>query len=186
MYEREKVIEFLKVHLDNWRFNHSIRVMETAIELAKIYGENELRAEMAGLLHDSGKWKSKELTLQKVNEWGIILSSEEKISYNLVHGSVSVYIAKNIFGIDDEDVINAIKYHITGRENMSRLEKIVYIADMIEPKREYEGVDEFRKLAKKDLDKAMFEILNDNLKHLLDKNAYIAIDSLKARNFYLK
>lgn len=186
MYEREKAIEFLDAHLEERRKNHSIRVMETAIQLARIYGEDEKKAEMAAILHDSGKWKSKELTLQKVREWGIILSNEEERQYNLVHGSLSVYIAKNFFGIEDEDVINAIKYHITGRENMSKLEKIVYLADMIEPGRDYNRVDEFRKMAKTDLDKAMYEVLNDNIRHLLEKNAYIAIDSLKARNFYLK
>lgn len=186
MYTREKALEFLKEHLDPKRFGHSIRVMKTAILLAKIYGVDEKKAEMAGLLHDSGKWKSRELTLQKVKDWGIILSEEERIEYNLVHGSVSVYISKNIFNIEDEDVLNAIKYHITGRESMSTLEKIVYIADMIEPDRDYPGVEEFRKTAAKDLDQAMFDILNDNLRHLIEKKAFIAIDSLKARNYYLR
>ena len=186
MYELEKVLEFLKENLDDFRYGHSIRVMETAVELARIHGVDEEKAQMAGILHDSGKWKSREKTLQKVQDWGIILSEEERAEYNLVHGALSTYIAKNIFGIEDADVLNAIKNHITGRPAMSDLEKIVYIADMIEPARNYEFVDDFRAMAKVDLDRAMYEILNENLAHLIRNDRYIAGTSLEARNYYLK
>ena len=186
MYELEKVLEFLKENLDDFRYGHSIRVMETAVELARIHGVDENKAEMAGILHDSGKWKSREKTLQKVQDWGIILSEEERAEYNLVHGALSTYIAKNIFGIEDEDVLNAIKNHITGRPAMSDLEKIVYIADMIEPARNYEFIDDFRAMAKVDLDRTMYEILNENLAHLIRNDRYIAGTSLEARNYYLK
>lgn len=186
MYELDKVLEFLKDNLDDFRYGHSIRVMETALELARIHGVDEEKAQMAGILHDSGKWKSREKTLQKVQDWGIILSEEERAEYNLVHGALSTYIAKNIFAIEDEDVLNAIKNHITGRPAMSDLEKIVYIADMIEPARNYEFIDDFRAMAKVDLDRAMYEILNENLAHLIRNDRYIAGSSLEARNYYLK
>lgn len=186
MFELEKVLEFLRENLDDFRYGHSIRVMETAVELARIHGVDEEKAQMAGILHDSGKWKSREKTLQKVQDWGIILSEEERAEYNLVHGALSTYIAKNIFGIEDEDVLNAIKNHITGRPAMSDLEKIVYIADMIEPARNYEFVDDFRAMAKVDLDRTMYEILNENLAHLIRNDRYIAGSSLEARNYYLK
>lgn len=186
MYELEKVLEFLRENLDDFRYGHSIRVMETAIELARIHGVDEEKAQMAGILHDSGKWKSREKTLQKVQDWGIILSEEERAEYNLVHGALSTYIAKNVFGIEDEDVLNAIKNHITGRPAMSDLEKIVYIADMIEPARNYEFIDDFRTMAKIDLDRTMYEILNENLAHLIRNDRYIAGTSLEARNYYLK
>ena len=186
MYELDKVLEFLKDNLDDFRYGHSIRVMETAVELARIHGVDEEKAQMAGILHDSGKWKSREKTLQKVQDWGIILSEEERAEYNLVHGALSTYIAKNIFGIEDADVLNAIKNHITGRPAMSDLEKIVYIADMIEPARNYEFVDDFRAMAKVDLDRTMYEILNENLAHLIRNDRYIAGSSLEARNYYLK
>lgn len=186
MYELEKVLEFLRENLDDFRYGHSIRVMETALELARIHGVDEEKAQMAGILHDSGKWKSREKTLQKVQDWGIILSEEERAEYNLVHGALSTYIAKNIFGIEDEDVLNAIKNHITGRPAMSDLEKIVYIADMIEPARNYEFIDDFRAMAKVDLDRTMYEILNENLAHLIRNDRYIAGTSLEARNYYLR
>lgn len=186
MYELDKVLEFLKDNLDDFRYGHSIRVMETAIELARIHGVDEEKAQMAGILHDSGKWKSREKTLQKVQDWGIILSEEERAEYNLVHGALSTYIAKNIFDIEDADVLNAIKNHITGRPAMSDLEKIVYIADMIEPARNYEFIDDFRAMAKVDLDRTMYEILNENLDHLIRNDRYIAGTSLEARNYYLK
>lgn len=186
MFELEKVLEFLRENLDDFRYGHSIRVMETAVELARIHGVDEEKAQMAGILHDSGKWKSREKTLQKVQDWGIILSEEERAEYNLVHGALSTYIAKNIFAIEDEDVLNAIKNHITGRPAMSDLEKIVYIADMIEPARNYEFVDDFRAMAKVDLDRTMYEILNENLAHLIRNDRYIAGTSLEARNYYLK
>ncbi len=186
MFELEKVLEFLRENLDDFRYGHSIRVMETAVELARIHGVDEEKAQMAGILHDSGKWKSREKTLQKVQDWGIILSEEERAEYNLVHGALSTYIAKNIFGIEDADVLNAIKNHITGRPAMSDLEKIVYIADMIEPARNYEFIDDFRAMAKVDLDRTMYEILNENLAHLIRNDRYIAGSSLEARNYYLK
>ena len=186
MYELEKVLEFLRENLDDFRYGHSIRVMETALDLARIHGVDEEKAQMAGILHDSGKWKSREKTLQKVQDWGIILSEEECAEYNLIHGALSTYIAKNIFGIEDADVLNAIKNHITGRPAMSDLEKIVYIADMIEPARNYEFIDDFRAMAKVDLDRTMYEILNENLAHLIRNDRYIAGTSLEARNYYLR
>ncbi|MCI5675077.1 MAG: bis(5'-nucleosyl)-tetraphosphatase (symmetrical) YqeK [Firmicutes bacterium] len=185
MYDKERVIEYLKEHLEPYRVEHSIRVAKTAKKLAKQYGVDPDKAEKAGLLHDSGKWADKAAALKKVQEYGIILDGELKYEYNMVHGVLGVYIAKEEFGIYDKEILDAIRYHVTGRWDMNDLEKVVYIADKIEPGRSYEKVEIFRELAKKSLDKATKAILDDSIILLLKKNSFIAIDSIEARNYFI-
>ena len=102
----------------------------------------------------------------------------------IIHSHLGRVMAKNLYGIDDEDILNAISYHTTGRPNMSDLEKIIFLADYIEPMRNFDGVDVARKLAKKDLDSTMYFALNNTLKFLVEKDKYIVVETVLARNFY--
>lgn len=186
MFDRDKAIEYLRTHLSERRVGHSIRVMKMSMELAKIWGVDESKAEIAGLLHDSGKWQSKEDALKKIENFGIILENELVYDYNLVHGILGMYIAQNEFGVYDREVLDAIRYHITGRRNMTMLEKVVYLADKLEQGRDYPRVDEFRELARNDIDKALIAVFGDTVKLLIDRGEFIATDTVEARNWLSK
>lgn len=143
----ENIIEKLKTLISDKRLKHSIYVMKTSIELAKYYGVNLKKAKLAGLLHDCGKLKDRKVG-------------------NLEHASLGCKLCVEQFDIVDKDIINAINFHTVGRENMTMLEKIVFVADKIEPTRDYDGVNLFRKLAYKDLDLCIVKILENTFKYL--------------------
>ncbi|NLY67616.1 MAG: HD domain-containing protein [Tissierellia bacterium] len=175
----------LKEDIGIKRYEHSLRVMETSIELAKRYNSSIEKAAVAGLLHDCGKLKGETNLLKVCSDFGIILDGMTKINSELIHSVLGAAIAEKEYGIKDEEVLKAIKYHTTGRENMSLLEKIVYIADLIEPGRSFEGVDKLRKLALEDLDRCLIYSLDNTLKFLIENKKIIHIDSIKARNYLL-
>lgn len=152
-------IEIFKEYLNNSigskRLKHSTRVMDTAIELARTYGVPVKKTRIASILHDCGRIKGNISLEEYFNRMNIILDSETSLNTNLHHAVLGRYIAYDLFCITDLDILNAIRYHTTGRVGMSILEKIVYLADAIEPKREYEGIDEIRIMAYRDIDEAM-------------------------------
>ncbi len=164
---------------------HSIGVMQTAKRLSQIYGEDINKAALAGILHDCGKIKNKRHLLKKINYFGIILDGIMQKDISLAHGLLGSVIANEEFGIKDEDVLNAIKFHTTGRKDMSLLEKIIYISDYIEPNRDFPGVEEIRKLAFKDLDKSILISMNNTINHIIKKDKFIHIDTIEARNSIL-
>ena len=102
----------------------------------------------------------------------------------IIHSYLGALFAREFYGIDDEDILNAITYHTTGRANMSDLEKIIFLADYIEPLRNFDGVERARELANKDLDAAMYFALNNTLKFLVERDNYIVVETVLARNYY--
>ncbi|MEG0306825.1 MAG: bis(5'-nucleosyl)-tetraphosphatase (symmetrical) YqeK [Clostridium sp.] len=185
MWHESKVKEYIKIHLTKDRYNHSLGVMKTSEELAIYYGIDPSKARMAALCHDCAKYFSANELINKARGSGQIISSVYYKSPQLLHGIVGAYIAKELFHVEDEDVLNAIKYHTTGREAMSTLEKIVYIADCIEPARSYKGVKELRSLAYDDLDKAILKSFEDTIMYILSRGSIIHVDTIKARNYLL-
>ena len=165
------------------RYLHSIRVMNEAIKLANIFGCDKDKAAIAGLLHDCGKLKNKDELLKNIHDFGIIQSVSCSTNIALLHGAIGAEIAKREFRIEDIDILNAIKYHTTGRENMTQLEKIIYIADYIEPYRNFPGIDDIRKLAYENLDLTLLKAMDNTIKHIIDKGDYIHPDTIYARNY---
>ena len=162
----------LKEYLTRDRFIHTQGVMYTATALAMCHGEDLVKAQVAGLLHDCAKCipTGKKLKICKKND--IPLTRWEEENEALLHAKVGVYIAKKKYGIDDPAILNAIRYHTTGKADMSVLDKIVYIADYIEPRRyKADNLPQMRKLAYEDLDKTMYEILKSTLEYLAKKGA---------------
>lgn len=182
MTDLSEIIAYAKQNLSEKRFIHTKGVAETSKDLAKFYGENPLYAEMAGYLHDIAK----EHTLEQMNELTKDLSLDETIrcSKAMMHAIAGATLAKNLFEIPEE-VYYACYYHTTGRENMTTLEKIVFLSDMIEPSREFSGLDEIKALAKTDLSKAVLASLNSTICHLVKTNKKIHYPSIKTRNFLL-
>lgn len=157
----------LQEYLDKDRFVHTQGVMYTSAALAMRYDCDIEKAQLAGLLHDCAKCLSnpKKIRICEKNE--IFISEAERATPYLLHAKVGAYIARKKYEIADQDILNAITYHTTGRPEMSLLEKIVYIADYIEPGRnKAKNLDEKRKLAFTDIDMAMYIIVKDMLEYL--------------------
>lgn len=181
-YDNEKIKELLKNRLDEYRFTHSLGVADKAKELAALYGQNEDRAYFAGLVHDITKNTPYEEQLQIIENGGIILNSEEKNNRKLLHAiSGSVYIEKEL-GVTDKEIISAVRYHTTGKCNMTVFEKIIYIADFISAERSFSGVEFMRELAFESLDKAAMFALEFCIPDLVSKRQALHLDSVKLYN----
>ena len=157
----------LSKKLKKERFEHTVGVMYTSASLAMRYGANIEKAMTAGLLHDCGKYCSAKEQLKLCEKYKITLTDLEHSMPALIHAKLGAYLAENEYGIKDREVLDAITYHTTGRPEMTMLEKILYIADYIEPMRyKASRLPEIRKLAFEDLDECMYEILKDTLEYL--------------------
>ncbi|MBE5935648.1 MAG: HD domain-containing protein [Lachnospiraceae bacterium] len=172
--------------LSPYRFQHSIGVQYTAAALAMKYNIDINKALLAGLLHDCAKYLSGEEIYEKCVKYGIEITKEEEAQPHLLHGKLGAYYAKEKYGVTDEDILNAITYHTTGRPNMSLLEKILYIADYIEPNRKViSGLDEIRRYAFDDIDKAVVYKIKNMNGYLLSKDIKLEGISLDTYNYYI-
>ncbi|KYH28553.1 putative nicotinate-nucleotide adenylyltransferase [Clostridium thermopalmarium DSM 5974] len=186
MWTEEQIIEYLKKNLRKSRLEHSLSVRDTAVKLAEIYGGDIEKAKIAGLVHDCAKYIKDEEMLNICEKYGYNIDEVSRNFPNILHGHAGAYIANNVMGIEDKDVLNAIAYHTTGRKNMSLLEKIIYIADYIEPLRDFNGVEEIRKIVYDGkLHEALIMSFNNTIKYILDRNALLHKDTIDARNYML-
>lgn len=174
-YDLQKMQTRLKKHIDEDRFIHTLGVMYTSASMAMAHGCSMDDAQVAGLLHDCAKCipNDKKLKICKKNQ--IEISSVEYENPILLHAKLGAFIAETKYDISDSNILQAIKYHTTGRAGMSMLEKIVFIADYIEPGRyKAKNLTEIRKMAFIDLDECVYMILRDTLAYL--KNNPKAVD----------
>ena len=157
----------LKKYLDKERFIHTQGVMYTAAALAMAHGADMEKARLAGLLHDCAKCIPNKKKLKMCGENKIPVTEFEKEHPFLLHAKLGAFVAKDKYGIRKEEILSAIAFHTTGKPDMSLLEKIVYIADYIEPGRDKaQNLPKIRKLAFQDLDECMYVILKDTLDYL--------------------
>lgn len=178
--------EILKVMLPERRLKHSLNVAECAVKLSEIYKCDKDKAKIAGLIHDCAKYFSDEQIEDCIKKFNIELDPLEENNIALSHSVIGAYVAREVFNIEDEEIISAIKYHTTGRENMSLLEKIIYMADLIEEGRNFPRVDELRKLAYGGkLDEALILSFNNTIKFVIDNNQLIHPRTVKARNYIM-
>lgn len=177
----EKLKEDLKIVLSDSRYNHSISVMNMCEALASRYNANVKKAKLVGLMHDMAKDMTKEEKIQYVKNNNIECSLIEEKIVEILHGKIAADICKKRYQFDEE-MCTAIKYHTTGKENMTLLEKILFIADKIDETRNYEGVEDLRELAFEDLDKAILKNIDDTLIINIQKNKLILEESIKTRN----
>ncbi|MFS0822626.1 bis(5'-nucleosyl)-tetraphosphatase (symmetrical) YqeK [Bacillus sp. 1P02SD] len=179
--EREKALEIVKEQLTEHRYQHTLGVMETAIELSKRYHADVKKAEIAAIFHDYAKFRPKDEMKQ------IIINQHmpsDLLIHNteLWHAPVGAYLVKTEVGIEDEEILNAIRFHTSGREKMTLLEKVVFVADYIEPGRHFPGVEEGRELAKQNLDHALIYALSNTIMFLAKRNQAIYPDTLRTYN----
>lgn len=186
-YNFEKMERKLKKYLDEDRFQHTLGVMYTAAALAMAYRQNIPQAQVAGLLHDCAKCVPAKKKLKFCKEYHIPVTEFEVAHPFLLHAKVGALIAKEKYGIDDPAILNAITWHTTGKPEMSTLEKIIYIADYIEPARnKAPRLEEIRRLAFQDLDQCMYEILSDSLAYLQEHPEDIDTATVQAYEYYRK
>ena len=178
----EKIITLIRSKLTADRFNHSLNVADSAKELALSYGADADKAYTAGLLHDVMKNASEEEQLGVLSEAGIELMPVERENKKLWHAIAGAAYVKFVMGIDDRDIIRAVRYHTTGRSGMSLLERIVYLADYISADRNYNGVEDMRRLCKSDSDEAILYALTFGIPDLVSKGRLIHPDSIDLYN----
>ena len=183
--ELKQISRKLSKILKKDRYNHTLGVMYTAASLAMCYGADIRKAMTAGLLHDCGKYLSAEEQIRLCRKKNISLTESELEMPALVHAKLGAYLARHEYGITDPDILDAINYHTTGRPDMTLLEKIVYIADYIEPNRkEIPGLDQIRRIVFTDIDRAVCLSAGSTVRYL--RNGGKAVDPMTVNtyNFY--
>lgn len=168
MMNLEVMQNLLKESIPGKRYKHSVNVYETALNLAEAHGLPPEKIAVAALLHDCGREVAAKESVAKAQELGLPVDKIEMQQPILLHAKLGVYNAMHKYGVADQEILDGILYHTTGIDGMSVLAKVVYLADMIEPGRDFPGVDELRKLARKDLDKAMLLAYSNTIRYLLD------------------
>jgi predicted HD superfamily hydrolase involved in NAD metabolism len=178
---RNEALDIVKGQLTDHRFQHTLGVMETAINLASQYKVDVKKAETAAIFHDYAKFRPKDEMKQIIIEQNM---PTVLLDYNteLWHAPVGAYLVKTEVGITDSEILTAIEYHTSGRPNMTMLERVIYLADYIEPGRHFPGVEEVRELAKKDLNLALVQSIRNTISFLLKKNQPIFPDTFLAYN----
>ena len=151
------------------RFVHTQGVEYTAAALAMRYGEDVERAQVAGLLHDCAKCMGNDKLLSDCEKHHIPVTDVERRNPYLLHAKVGSYLAKKEYKVEDPEILSAILYHTTGHPNMTLLEKILYIADYMEPNRDFEGVERLRELTETDLDGAVLLGLEMSVKEMEER-----------------
>ena len=182
MEELEQVVTGL---LKPSRVNHVLGCRDTAVELAKRWGADETDAARAGILHDVTKALDGPLQLTLCAEYGTILTDFEIKYPKTLHALTGALVAERIFG-ENEAVVNAIRHHTTGKADMSLLEKIIYVADYMEPNRDFPGVEDLRRLAFSDLDGALKLGLQMTLEHLKQQGAEVSPESRDALAYFMQ
>ena len=184
-YNFPKLEKKLKKYMDEERFIHTQGVMYTACALAMCHNADMNQARLAGLLHDCAKCIPNSKKLKICQKENIPVSAAEEASPDLLHAKLGVYISKEKYGVTDREVRQAVRYHTTGRPEMTLLEKIIYIADYIEPGRDKApNLPTVRRLAFQDLDETMYVILKDTLEYLERGSGTIDATTRQACRYY--
>lgn len=180
----DSIEAYIEKKLNEKRRKHIYGVVETAKKLAEKYGSDPEKAETAALFHDMFRSTPVEILNMFVRQ--LQLDPVLMNNANLAHGPIAAVIMQRDYGIEDEDIINAVRYHTTGRENMSLLEKIIYLADAMEPGRAYPGVDQLRKIAEESLDQACLFSMERSINYIRERNLFLHEDTIKARDYLKK
>ncbi len=185
MWSLEEINNYVKETIKGSRYSHTLGVVETAKELAKINGEDIQKAELAALIHDVAKYIPVDEQVKILEEHGYELDEITLKSPQVLHGFVGAIVAKEKFGIEDEMVLDAVKYHTLAKKDMSTLEKIIYIADYIEPGRDFPGVEELREITREDLDKGVLKGLENTILYLRQNKKKVYYLTNETYNYYL-
>lgn len=183
----QKARRLAKKRLSAKRYQHTLNVRRMAVKLAKRWGADPEKAALAALLHDTAKELPREEMLQILKDNAIMAENAQNRPSPVWHGICAAILAQTQWGVEDEEVLSAIRCHTTGKPGMSLLDEIVFLADMTSAERDYPEVDYLRKLEKKDIHQAMREALEMNLHWLeesgrpVDEETRAALEDLRQR-----
>ena len=179
--DRKQLMDAVRAQMPEKRWNHTLGVMETAVILANRFGADPEKADLAAILHDVAKyWPVDRMAeLMRANGLDPELLDEDK---ELWHAPVGAFVAVREYGVRDADVLNAIRYHTSGRTGMSKLEMVVCLAYYMEPGRNFPGVDRIRELAEHSLERALLAGFDSTVAFLLEKGKRILPLTVLARN----
>jgi predicted HD superfamily hydrolase involved in NAD metabolism len=180
--EPKEYREIIRPFLTEKRYTHSLCVSEAAVTLSKKYGGDERKAETAGILHDIMKDLPQDEQLKMMEQFGIILTNVERSAPKLWHAMLGAVYIKSELHLDDAEILDAVRYHTTGRENMTLLDKIIFIADFISADRDYEGVENLRRAAEVSLEEAMIAGITFTIQDLASGCKPIHPDTVAAYN----
>lgn len=177
------LIDKISERLSKKRLEHTLMVKKEALKLAERYHCNKEDAALAAILHDM----CRDYSLEELNTYVKAYKLEDFYLNNkaLAHAKVAAKCIPKVYGINDRNIIDAVAFHTTARADMTLLEKIIYLADCIEPNRQYKGIQELRELAYKDIDEACLVALDASIIFVINKKGYLHIDTLLARNYLL-
>lgn len=182
MYNWDFYKKELKNKVSDKRYIHSINVLKEAQKLAENYGEDTQKAMLAGLLHDIAKEMSEELQIKILLDAGCDMDKFKNACSKIFHGFAGSEYIKNKFGITDEDILNAVRYHTVGRKNMSMLEKIIFVSDYISAERDFPDTSEVRALAYKDLDAVVLHKLSTSMQKCINSRQAIYPNTVQTYN----
>lgn len=184
-WTRDKIIKSVSAQMPEKRWKHTEGVMHSAVLLAKRYGADAVQADLAAILHDVAKYWTSERQEQLLRDKAL---NDELLLYDkpLWHAEIGAYVAQEEYGIDDEEILNAIRYHTSGRVGMTLLEKVVCLADYIEPGRDFPGVDHIRRLAETSLEAALVAGFDSTISLLLARRQVIYPLTVLSRNDLVK
>jgi predicted HD superfamily hydrolase involved in NAD metabolism len=177
-----QILEELSKRLSPKRLQHSVGMSQTAEELADFFGCDRCKAKTAGLLHDLAREVPVNELLPRAQAFGIVMNDVEKAEPVLLHAPIAARLAQAEFQIHDPEILQSILLHTTGGPQMTMLDKIIYLADMIEPGRSFPGVVKLREVAHRDLDNALLMALNQSIYYILDRGGLLHPGTIEARN----
>lgn len=172
--------ELVRSRLSDKRYEHTLNVKKMAVRLAKRYGVDEDKAALAALLHDSAKEISKDEMRELMRQYPQYAEGGEERPASVWHGICAAILARTRWGVEDEAILSAIACHTAGRVGMSKLDKVVYLADMTSKERDWPGVGKLRKLEMKDLDAAMLAALKQTNEFVLSQGKPLDLQSAAA------
>ncbi len=169
-YDLKLLQKKVKEELNDDRFEHTLGVMYTAESLAMRYGVDMTKAAVAGLLHDCAKCIPNAQKIKMCKKHDIEISEMEEKNPSLLHAKLGAYLAEEVYGVDDPEILSAIKWHTTGKPDMSMLDIIIYMADYIEPNRDKApNLKQIRKLCFENIEEALYQVLEGTLRYLSDR-----------------
>lgn len=182
---QQDIIKILRDRLSPQRLQHSLDVADAARELAQTYGSDPDKAYITGLLHDYAKGMSGTELLAIAGKELLLEDETENLVPDLLHAKVGAYLLKTELGINDPEILQAVKVHTLGSLDMSLLDKIIFLADMVEPGRDYPGMERLQCLAGRDIDRAMLFALDSTIRYCLEQNRILHPRTIKVRNKFL-
>ena len=180
----EQMKEKLSTLLTDHRYTHSLGVVETAVKMAQIFGADVKKAEIAALLHDCAKQIPHNTQLELCKNFSIPLDEVKEKELGLLHAELGAYMAEHDFSIADTEILDAIRYHTLGRADMTLLDKILYLSDIIEPNRkDFEGLSELRRLCFEDIDRALLFGFGVTIAHTNRRGHILHNQTIEAERF---